>query len=464
MPGVDVAYLVSHGFAARMVLHSTLVQEATARGLSVAVIAPVGDDPGLERLAKSVGAVLERGPDLARRGALAGELRPYLFEDVRRNPALWAKHLRAAADPRTRWRAKLRLALNGLVRNTPGLLGRVDALDRALVRSAEARALLRRLSPRLVVATYPVHPMEAAMLVAARDLGLRTVGHLLSWDNLTTKGRFTVLPDDWIAWGPVMAAELKGLYGVAPERIREVGVPHFDAHVGAATPDRRTALLRRLGLDPARPYVLFGMSAPYFCPTEIDIVEWLAARIAEGRFGADLQLVVRPHPQNVTGNLADLSWLPRIDALRGPRVAVDLPTMEPGGLSWSLDPADLPHMATLVGGAVATLNSGSTLAIDALVHDRPVILTPFDTVDDLPWWKSARRIASYPHLVGLIRTGGVRVTRSLDELGRALDTVLANPDDDVAGRRAARHAELFAVDGRAAARAAEALRALMDAS
>ncbi len=143
-----------------------------------------------------------------------------------------------------------------------------------------------------MIATYPVAFIEAAFLGVAREMGLSTAIHLLSWDNITCKGRFPSLADDYIAWGPVMCSELEEYYGVQPDHVHECGVPHFDLH---ARPLDRVALgaaLEALTLDPELPYLFFGMSSPVFAPNEIDIVEWLADAVCEGRFGADMQLLV----------------------------------------------------------------------------------------------------------------------------------------------------------------------------
>ena len=131
------------------------------------------------------------------------------------------------------------------------------------------------------------------------------------------------------------------------------------------------------------------MSAPYFAPHEIDIVEWIAHEVQRERWGPDVQLLVRPHPQNVQGDLADESWLPRLKRLPSARVAVDWPTLRPSRLLWSMDVADLRRLAHLLAGASVTLNTCSTLSIDAIMHDRPVVLTSFDATEAPATWQSA---------------------------------------------------------------------------
>ena len=125
-----------------------------------------------------------------------------------------------------------------------------------------------------------------------------------------------------------MMNEIHDYYDIPRDRISICGAAHFDAHVQAVDRAVVEATLDSLGLDPEQPYLFFGMSSPYFAPHEIDIIEWLAGAIRKNVFGPSLQLAVRPHPQNVSGNMADPTWLPRLEALRGERVGIDYPSLQ----------------------------------------------------------------------------------------------------------------------------------------
>ena len=463
----DLAYVISHGFAARMILHSTLLDQLKSRGLKVALISPDVQSAPIRERAAATGVQLVQAPVLSpTRTQLYGRLRPYLYDDVHANPALRAKHLRALEEGRfhRRLEERARYALNRTLCLAPGLRSPWSALESRLLASRPVDRLLEALKPRMVVATYPVAPLEAALLRSAKHKEIPTVGQLLSWDNITGKGRFAAPPDQYLAWGPIMAEELREHYGVSPDKIHAVGVPHFDAHLPAPPPEERAPHLKGLGLDPTKPYLFFGMSSPYFTPHEIDIVEWLAEQVRANTWTTDLQLVIRPHPQNVQGDMADEAWLPRLRSLVGPRVGVDWPSLYPSELLWSMEPHDLTRLASLIAGASVTLNSGSTLAIDAMVQDRPVILTGFDADRDLPWWRSARRVLEYVHLAKLISLGGVRVADSYETLTHQVAAYLDNPGLDADGRALSRERELHRCDGQASMRAADVLLRMIDAT
>jgi hypothetical protein len=210
-------------------------------------------------------------------------------------------------------------------------------------------------------------------------------------------------------------------------------------------------------LKPDKPYLFFGMSAPIFSPYEIELVEWLARAVEAACFGPNMQLVVRPHPQNVQGHMADTDWLPRLDALSSRRVAIDYPILENSGLPWDMNECDLPKLANLLAGCAVSLNVGSTLAIDAILHDKPVVLPLFDAGHQIPWWQGSGRSLSYIHIDKLVKRGGVRVVRSFAEMTQAIQAYLQDPTLDRDGRTKTRNEETGPSDGRASERVADAL-------
>jgi hypothetical protein len=460
----DVCFIISHGFAARMIFHSNVIPALKARGLGTAVITANADHKTIQDLAGRYQVQLEKPPLLsAKRLYLYGQIRPYLYEDVRGNFALWSKHVRtieeAKRSPRLlpKLQPRVYMAINKIVVRHPSLRRGVTRWEKIWLADSRAAQLMRRLNPGIVVSTYPVDPTEACLLLAAQRAAIPTVGQLLSWDNITSKGRFAVVPDYYVSWGPIMSAELREYYQIKPENIIETGPAHFDAHVTGVQPAQTRSVLQQLGLQPNKPYLFFGMSAPIFSPYEIELVEWLARAVEAACFGPDMQLVVRPHPQNVQGHMADTAWLPRLEALASSRVAIDYPILEHSGLPWDMNARDLPKLANLLAGCAVSLNVGSTLAIDAILHDKPVVLPLFDAGHNLPWWQGSGRSLGYIHIDKLVQRGGVRVARSFAEMAQAIQAYLQDPSLDRDGRAKTRNDETGPSDGCASERVADAL-------
>jgi hypothetical protein len=466
MPNRHICYIVSHGFAARMVLHSDLTAELRKKGIAVTVLVPDSASATLSEFEQPGISVVGAKFQKKRIHTSIGNARRYFREPVRQNAALWSRHLYLAKGEAGLY-AKLSAQFNYLMHRvcfrSPAFHRTFDYFDQKVHRSDSIREALEKIRPSLVISTYPVTAMEIATLLEARSLGIPTAGHLLSWDNITCKGRFTAVPDWFISWGPIMSEELQEHYGVEPSRIFDCGVPHFDAHRDLVDQSVNRETLTRLHLGHDKPYLLFGMSAPIFAPHEIDIVEWLAGQIRADRFGKNMQLVIRPHPQNVHGNMADETWLPRLRKLAGPRGALTLPMLREGGISWDMESDDLKILVNLLEGCSICLNSGSTLSIDALAHGKPVIVTLFDADKQLPWWKSARRIRDYPHYKKLIALDGVSPVSSFEELASESERHLDCPDYGAQGRATTIRQECCAIDGGSSQRVALAIEEILGA-
>ncbi|MEL6720231.1 MAG: hypothetical protein AAFP82_16085, partial [Bacteroidota bacterium] len=407
MSKLDICYIVSHGFASRMVLQTNLLGRLVKKGFKVGLITPDQNDENLYEASQEQGFKLisfNLKSDFWNENYY--NKRKYLFEDIESNPALWEKHIRAtkfnsSKHPWRHIRPYLNFWLYKRIKKIPKLRQKYIQKEQLRLNSKDADSLIKKYAPKILVSTYPVNWKEAVLLHAGNKYpNTKTILHLLSWDNITCKGHFPELADAYITWGKIMSEELKEYYQVDQSVVYECGVPHFDLHIETRKKPNPGEYVKNLGLDSDQPYLFFAMSSPYFAPREIDIVEWLGKEVMEDRFGSEMQLIIRPHPQNVSGNMMDSSWLPRLEKLNAlKRVAIDYPKINSeSGLKWSMQKEDMRRLSNLIVGSSLVFNSGSTVSIDALLLNVPVILTSFDGLDDVPYWKSAKRLIQFPHL------------------------------------------------------------------
>ena len=465
---IDVCYIISHGFAARMLLQTGLILRLTKQGKQVAIITPDPTDENLQELKSNTSVhIYDAGIEQTIWDDDYGVKRMYFLEDIRKNPVFWEKHLYSilytkSKHPWKRIRPFIYYPIHLLIKLFPGIRDRFKRTEGKHLASSKADALLKKIEPKLVVSTYPINFLEAKFLYSAKQSGIKTLIHLLSWDNITSKGIFPVIPDQFIAWGQVMEDELKAYYGVGKDRVYVCGVPHFDQHIDIKNTDNYKAVLSDLNLNPEQSYIFMAMSSPRFAPHEIDIVGWLAKAVEDNVFGINLQLVVRPHPQNVQGSLGDKSWLKRLDRLNSDRVAIDYPKLIESKVRWSMRKTDMLRLSNLLAGCCVCLNSGSTVSIDALMMDKPVVLTSFDGDKKLYYWKSGRRLVDYPHQKKFVDLGGANVVHSYKELKEEVLKYLFRPNHDLAKRQHARQMECHLNDGLATERVVHAMMAILE--
>lgn len=454
MPKTDYCYVIAHGFAARMLLQTGLLLRLAEHGKSIALIAPDAQDPNLLSLAEHPQIrVYEASSDTNLWSDDYLFKRKYYLENIKSNPALWEKHIQAtryntSKHPWRRVRPFLYYAIYQLNKFFPSIRRNFALREQRHLKCKKTDQLIEQIKPKLVISPYPVAFLEAKVLYAAQQKNISTLIHLLSWDNITSKGKFPVTADYYIVWGRIMREELKEYYSIEESKIYTCGVPHFDNHIKIKNEANHTERIKELDLKPQSPYLFVAMSSPYFAPREIDIVEWLADNIQKDMFGKEMQLVVRPHPQNVSGFLADKSWLPRLENLKSKRVAVDFPKLHKSKMRWSLQQQDMNKLSQLLAGCEICLNIGSTVSIDALMFGKPSILTSFDANDELAYWKSARRLIDYTHLNKFIKIGGAVPVFSFVELEKTIKSYLQNPDLHKDKRKAAMHAMCYSDDGK----------------
>ncbi len=455
---IDICYIVSHGFAARMVLQTGLLKRLRAEGKSVALITPDANDENLKLACESEGITLHEFRESKPRSANYNRMRKYFLEDIKNNVALWEKYrVEKRFNLNRRLLAYFGMAMYRLNKVFPFIRQRFKKYEQQFLDIPEAREFLEEINPRLVVATYPVGFQEGILLNAASQLNIQTCIHLLSWDNITCKGHFPALADKYIAWGPVMANEFQEFYKIKKTDIYECGVPHFDLHHQVKNDPNIAPFIEKLGLNPSKPYLFFAMSSPRFAPCEIDIVEHLAGQIEAGIFGENMQLIARPHPQNVVGSMADKTWLGRLDALVSDRVKVDYPQLVDSKLQWSMKQSDMIRLSNMLYGAACCINSGSTVSIDSFMVDTPAVITAFDAHEERDYWFSAKRVTDFPHMKKFLSFKGASISRSFDELTAHLKNYIENPKANWEARQHARYMETGENDGRATERVCEAL-------
>ena len=457
---VHIVFLIAHGFAARMVIRSGIAKRLTAKRARVTVISPNADEAYFQQECQAENVAVRQEPKSADRIAYwFRAYRPYFLDDVMNNHALKSQHLSRFEN-----RPLLGLCMEVMNRTLARwhLFRRVSrTLESRINRSKKVEELLRALRPDLLVLSTPFGLEDALYLLHARELGIPTVCQMLSWDNITSKGTPLLMPDYFISWGPIMTGEIVEFYRFPKDKIYECGVPHFDVYNQPDQLAPRNLLLQALNLPAEQPYIFYGMVNPLFCPNEVEILTWLADQVNENAFSKPCSLVIRPHPQTISGYYASSARdLEKLKTLIGPRVALDVPPVLSEQLAWDLPKSDMYHLASLLSGCAMCLNANSTLCLDACMLDRPVIDIAFDGWEDLPYERSARKGLDYIHMAKLLALGGIRIARSFKELEEHINSYLCDPSLDKQGRMLSVLKECGPPDGQATDRVVETLLTL----
>ena len=456
-----VGFLFSHGFAARMVLRSGVASRLIAEGIEVTVISPNANEEYFKQECQTDGISLKQDPHSGD-GRIAQwfrAYRPYFLDDVTNNVAHKTRHARELQN-RYVFGSALKL-INRTIARWSAFRTFARTVECRINKSDKIRAILSELRPDLLVLSNPFGVGETVYLLYARELGIPVACQMLSWDNITSKGTPLLMPQYFISWGPIMTEEMIDLYSFPRERIFECGVSHFDVYSQKDQFTGRNILLKQLGLPPELPYIFYGMVPSYSCPNELDTLSWLTEQVNKNSFARRCSLVIRPHPQSISGIYArSPSELAKLQSLAGPRVGLDMPPVLSERLAWDLPKSDMYHLGSLLFGSEMCINANSTLCLDACVLERPVINVAFDGWEEVPYEWSARRGPDYIHMAKLLAFGGIRIARSFDELKRHINAYLCDSRLDHEQRMVSAAQECGPCDGRAAERVATTLLGL----
>ena len=245
-------------------------------------------------------------------GVLTDYLR-YFSNEYAQAPKLRARARKAVP-------AALRDPIDRLARNPSrrrSLGSALAAMERAVAVPDEVVDYIRGHAPDLVIVTPLVGlgSPQAQYLRAAKLDGRPTVLAVASWDNLTNKGLIRGAPDWVTVWNEAQRGEAVDLHGLEPGRVVATGAQSYDHWFSWPPSTTREEFCAMVGLDPARPYLLFVGSSPFIAQGEAEFVRrWATTlRASDEPEVRDVGILIRPHPQNGAQYLdADFSALDNV--------------------------------------------------------------------------------------------------------------------------------------------------------
>jgi hypothetical protein len=453
---------ITHGFQARDLLRTDVFRVLRDNGVRVVILTPNHQDDYFVGEFSGAGVVLE--PLWLTAGRLENMMagfRRYVLANYRLNRTIHALNEKFYRSRRPTYLA-IR-ALNSVFGRLPAARRAWTALEGRLFPGHQYDDLFRKYTPGLVVTGTPgTIPADAHLIRAARRFGVATACVVLSWDNLTSKGHMAARPDELIVWNDVMRSEAQDLHDYPADRVHVAGVAHFDVY-GRLPPPDRERFMEGLGLDPSRRLITFGTISPWLFPLNGDVAEILAVMLVDRpRFAC--QLMIRLHPQVLNAGTPHTENVDRFKAIAAkyPHVHLDLPSVRSHALMWDVAESDMLHLAQLLRYSDVSINAGSTLSIDSAIVDTPIVNIGFDGHHEVPYAESVVRMYDFTHYANLVKTGGVRIARSAQELAALIDMYLDHPEADREGRQRLVRDHCFRIDGRSGLRVGRLLMSMLN--
>lgn len=341
----------------------------------------------------------------------------------------------------------------------PPLRTLMRAIDRMFFQRGDVAhylTMLRDIKPACVITTNVVEDGEVALMKAARALGITTVGIPKSWDNLSQHGfRFT--PDTLVVWNEFMKDQAVAFQNYDPKDVEVIGVPQYDLYHRHDMQLSREAFARIYGFDPKKKIIVLGSEGKLF-PSDADIAHMIAEAIKAHAFPKDAQLLIRPHH----GYRNDADKFKVVDGMSD--VAID--RMNEPSLcfkdAWDYSDEFTRRFVNTLRHADVLLNMASTLTLDAVYFDVPIINTAIDGERKVPYRESIERWYETDYYKKILSFNATTFVRTKEELLAAISKYLGDRTFKAGERKALCRAFAYSMDGQASRRFAEVVTRIIE--
>lgn len=274
-----------------------------------------------------------------------------------------------------------------------------------------------------------------------------------SWDNLTNHGLLRIIPDTLIVHNPFLKRLAMTLHHVPESRIVVVGLPHYDWYTRQDLFTGRDDFFKQTGLDPSKKFILYAGIGDYLAPHDWEVVRILSDAIEQKKIGFPAEILFRPHPAFSVMHREKISSTKHV--IFDDRVVHAVNRDHEKG---EMGEKEMAHLVNSLRHADVVITTASSMAIDAVAFDRPVICVAFDGISKEPYWNSVLRYyKDFTHYKLITATGGFRVAYGKNEFVRYINEYLQNPSLDADGRKKIFDDFIWKLDGRLAERTAHAV-------
>ncbi len=332
----------------------------------------------------------------------------------------------------------------------PGFKKLIRWFDFKLNPQPEHDYLFEKYKPSLVFATTAHTESDIAVLKSARRFKVTTVDMPKSWDNLS-KILFHQKTDYMIVWSPFMQGQAVQYKGYKQEEVLVTGVPQFDYYTNKEKLISREEFCQKFGLDSKKQIILYGSTGGN-CFHESEYIELIKKYIDEKKL-KEVQILIRPH----LGYLGDTKKFVDLEKYKGFVVDRSDKQSEKFKDHWDASIAHLDHLFNSLHHADLCINIASTLSLDAVVCDTPVINVNFDVNPDIDPNYSTKRLYTTDYINEVTSIGGTWAANTEPEFLQALKEILEQGEKREDRRQKLIEYFVYKHDGQSAQRLADHL-------
>ena len=286
-----------------------------------------------------------------------------------------------------------------------------------LTKLNRSRGLPRHLEPGtdLLIGTRSlINSLDYGLMAEAARDGIPMLTLAGSWDNFTTKGYFPFPVVKTVVWNEKMREELIEIFAVSPLFIEIAGYPRATLLRRYACSLDAQTYLNELNIKGYSRFVLYSASYSELTrvPNQPMPLEYMAIRgVCEKltqHLPDDTCILIRLHPFSRQDNEACFEGLERC--------FVFVPGRQDRYVERVMNEADERHLALQISQSVCIVSMASTMSIDALCLNKPIINVAFDPVPGLSRQHSIQRFYEYNHFRDLVRIVRLPLASRVDDI------------------------------------------------
>jgi|GEM_PF-1027107 len=302
--------------------------------------------------------------------------------------------------------------------------------------------------PDLVFSTSFISRLDVAFMKEAKRRNVPTVSMPKTWDNIPL-GYMQFLPDYFMVPNEPSRQVAVTKQDVPADKVSIVGIPQFDWYARTNIIKSRAEHFKTKGLDPDLPLIFFG-SEGIWAPFDHEVADTIYEWIKNNELKKPCQLLVRPHftnaEQDIFKNLRDKEKV-AVDNYRITNFMVD---------KWDPNEKEIIDFVNTLYHCDIMINPASTLTLDAVCFDKPIINIGFGCVYE-EGDKNGRDIttsACYTsdHFSWVMETKGTKKVDTCGALKEQIDRYLLNPQLESREREILRQKLCYYIDGKSSER------------
>lgn len=285
--------------------------------------------------------------------------------------------------------------------------------------TAQYKTILEEEAIDLLFFTHQRPPYIAPLVYAAQQLKIKTAAFIFSWDNLASKGRMASSFDYYLVWSTLMKKDLLQFYStIQDQHVKVVGTPQFEPYVLPRYKTSKADFIKAFRLDASLQTICFSCGDSSTSKNDELYITTIAEAIKNQQIPA-VNFIVRTSPAEDPK---------RFDALvKGfPFIKWNFPKWEQVRAnhqeSWSQripSTEDVKQLRALLEYCDLNINMLSTMSLDFMLFDKPVINTIFGNATNGLY--DDQRFLCYEHIMHVVDSKATNIVTTTAELIQAVN-------------------------------------------